>query len=146
MSCDAGRPCGRCVKRDIAHLCREEPTTTAGPGTPTLGAKAALPSTSSTPVPSGSGTGNGFGHGGAGAGVDPPSPVMSTSEMGRTPPPPPSSIGLTSPGLTGLSNPGLSQPNLSFAPAYNAQLPMLTNNFNLAMVRPRHLFEKSSAC
>ncbi|KAK4054245.1 Transcription factor [Microbotryomycetes sp. JL201] len=28
MSCDAGRPCGRCIKRDIAHLCRDEPLET----------------------------------------------------------------------------------------------------------------------
>lgn len=45
MSCDAGRPCSRCVKRDIAHLCRDEPL----PGGSATSTAPASPS--STPAP-----------------------------------------------------------------------------------------------
>ncbi|PVF98383.1 hypothetical protein CPB86DRAFT_774857 [Serendipita vermifera] len=31
MTCDDGRPCQRCIKRDIGHLCRDEPKAPAPP-------------------------------------------------------------------------------------------------------------------
>ncbi|KAM0789461.1 hypothetical protein ACM66B_000283 [Microbotryomycetes sp. NB124-2] len=48
MSCDAGRPCSRCIKRDIAHLCRDEPleTLASNSGTPPPPSAAALASES----------------------------------------------------------------------------------------------------
>lgn len=142
MSCDAGRPCSRCVKRDIAHLCRDEP----------LPGAASQPSTaphspSQTPAPQ--------------LAQSPhhlvqqqqqPQPQLSGNVLGLE------SLGAVqqprlSPALspgTG-QHPGVGQPTLSFgsqggqnsagAGAYgtssaqqNGGLPMLSTNFNLAMV------------
>lgn len=53
MACDGGIPCGRCIKREIAHLCREEPARLSQPPTPpSQPAPAAqlVPETSSNPV------------------------------------------------------------------------------------------------
>ncbi|KAK4701309.1 hypothetical protein P7C70_g4930, partial [Phenoliferia sp. Uapishka_3] len=141
MSCDAGRPCGRCVKRDIAHLCREEPTTTAAPS---ANSKPALPpiatTTTSTPIASGSGVDNGGGASGSGNGNlivnGSPHQAQSSSlhlDLGQQH----NHNNAAAPHQPGLSNPGLSQPNLSFAPSYHQDdqhIPMLTSNFNLAML------------
>ncbi|KAF8724759.1 hypothetical protein AX14_008608 [Amanita brunnescens Koide BX004] len=46
MTCDEGRPCQRCIKREIGHLCHDErrpkPAQKSAPGTPTTGNNADL--------------------------------------------------------------------------------------------------------
>jgi len=53
MACDGQRPCTRCVKREIAHLCTDEPTQPSQPSTPPSAAPAAahIPETSSNSTP-----------------------------------------------------------------------------------------------
>ncbi|KAF7307506.1 hypothetical protein MIND_00545100 [Mycena indigotica] len=59
MTCDEGRPCQRCIKREIGHLCHDErrsktldklPTTTPSPSTTFNGTSVPTP-TSATPWP-----------------------------------------------------------------------------------------------
>jgi hypothetical protein len=53
MSCDAGRPCSRCVKRGIAHLCRDDfgiemnGHAASSPGSPAMTILPPLPSAAS---------------------------------------------------------------------------------------------------
>lgn len=135
MSCDAGRPCGRCVKRDIAHLCREEP------------------------LPSGSSNGDA---GGVAAGPAPavvsPSPGISASPafqnpISNTPTKVAAGAEIDARGLgentlglevigstsNGGENYSLNASNNAFDNGmYSNSLPTmaLNSNFNLAMVRP----------
>lgn len=51
MSCDAGRPCSRCVKRDIAHLCRDEPLPPSAFNGEQGGAAAGLTPNAVSPTP-----------------------------------------------------------------------------------------------
>lgn len=127
MSCDAGRPCGRCVKRDIAHLCRDEPATLGGPPAPP-----AAPSSPQVAAPAlvSVAAGN-------------VTPLVGTTQLGMD-------MGnLQSPGLAtpralglvgGLHGMSMQQPQQSIyasggSGTFSPQLPMLSTNFNLAMVR-----------
>jgi hypothetical protein len=111
MSCDAGRPCGRCVKRDIAHLCRDEPAV-GGPAPPPPSLPpAAVVGEGSSPVVARRGS------------------IQGASGSGRNE--------ATQQRPAGISP----MPVLSGGLQYGAQqggyappLPLLTANFNLAMV------------
>ncbi|GAA5972369.1 hypothetical protein JCM21900_003932 [Sporobolomyces salmonicolor] len=55
MACDGQRPCARCIKREIAHLCNDEPiappASNAGSTRDSSPAAALIPATSSPPAP-----------------------------------------------------------------------------------------------
>ncbi|GAA5953252.1 hypothetical protein JCM3765_007453 [Sporobolomyces pararoseus] len=53
MACDGRTPCARCIKREIAHLCRDESVQSSQPATPPAAAPAAalVPETSNTSNP-----------------------------------------------------------------------------------------------
>ncbi|KAM0745900.1 hypothetical protein T439DRAFT_384525 [Meredithblackwellia eburnea MCA 4105] len=154
MSCDAGRPCGRCVKRDIAHLCREEPLTSGSAGTGERDSPGPASATVSrererereTPVGQTHATGGkpttSFDPGASGSSTTTTTPRAQPQQQQ-----PPNSASLTS-----LST--VSQPDLNFGAGGGAyagmgggaaggggggglgsgQLPLLTSNFNLAML------------
>lgn len=142
MSCDAGRPCSRCVKRDIAHLCREEPALSTG--TPISSSKPSLPpplpvqlppsaSSSTTTTPTSTVKASTLNVSSTIGSHPPPvaEPVVRQQPSAST------SLGLGSPGLGGLGNSvpqlGLSGMNFSSS-SFSPQAPMLTTNFNLAML------------
>lgn len=152
MSCDAGRPCSRCVKRDIAHLCRDEPPGTGGSSTP---ASRASPVPQSAPAPtppltssapmSANMLGLASTSPNAAAASLPTyssSPSTASPALAQPQPPPQQQHALAS--LTSQAPANLS--TMSFAPTHDgsngamgystsqAQMPMLSNNFNLAMV------------
>ncbi|PWY97154.1 hypothetical protein BCV70DRAFT_167541 [Testicularia cyperi] len=49
MTCDDGRPCQRCIKRDIGHLCHDEATPGHPPASAASGSGSVPPSAESTP-------------------------------------------------------------------------------------------------
>ncbi|KAB5592955.1 Regulator of drug sensitivity 2 [Ceratobasidium theobromae] len=51
MTCDEGRPCQRCIKRDIGHLCHDEKKPPAAKNSSNGANSTAGPSTTSTPQP-----------------------------------------------------------------------------------------------
>lgn len=142
MSCDAGRPCGRCVKRDIAHLCREENIAWETPAASTSGSAGSTASTStSTPKPAvptpikvhpPPTTNNNLGNGLM------ESPLI-TSHLDNNYLSGNGSYGNAG-GSSGMNGMVGGDNNLmagswnSINGGYNPQLPMLTANFNLAMV------------
>ncbi|KAL9937142.1 hypothetical protein V8E36_004377 [Tilletia maclaganii] len=71
MTCDEGRPCQRCIKRDIGHLCHDEATSSQRHSTtaPTAAAAAAAPAVTPAPVAVKAEAGLDLGNEGLGAGV-----------------------------------------------------------------------------
>lgn len=147
MSCDAGRPCSRCVKRDIAHLCKDEPLSTTASGTTSPVSRQSPAPPSHTPsalqpqpqlIPP--------------SRIPPPASLSPGNNMlGLVSSPSYSSALQTSmaPVASGAIVPSSSAPmgmqqimtfashdgSGSFNPSVSAsQMPMLSNNFNLAMV------------
>lgn len=148
MSCDAGRPCSRCVKRDIAHLCRDEPISSSSaapaspsnPGAPvTASPKPTSRPIDQTPIPQP-------------PPVQPPAGLsanllgLETLNGGAITSRPSLSPSLSAaapiPSMAG-PHPGMGQPTMSFGSRDGSgnygqqQLPMLNTNFNLAMVSRR---------
>ncbi|KAF9570351.1 hypothetical protein EC968_001964 [Mortierella alpina] len=53
MTCDDGRPCQRCIKRNIGHLCHDEPKPSAAAAASNQQSASASSSNAGTPAPSG---------------------------------------------------------------------------------------------
>ncbi|KAG9326511.1 hypothetical protein KVV02_007660 [Mortierella alpina] len=53
MTCDDGRPCQRCIKRNIGHLCHDEPKPSAAGAASNQQSTSASSSNAGTPAPSG---------------------------------------------------------------------------------------------
>ncbi|CAO3573194.1 unnamed protein product [Mortierella alpina] len=53
MTCDDGRPCQRCIKRNIGHLCHDEPKPSAAGAASNQQPTSATSSNAGTPAPSG---------------------------------------------------------------------------------------------
>ncbi|KAI5479341.1 Zn(2)-C6 fungal-type transcription factor [Pseudohyphozyma bogoriensis] len=151
MSCDAGRPCSRCVKRDIAHLCRDEPTSS----TPGAGGGAPAASASPSPAPAavrkpqppttGLAVGNSLGldTGAQSSAVRPILPAKKPSSAGSLPPTintnltsrPPSTLPPPTQTPAVSTAAGLGNLNFSFTPQPQPQqVQPLNANFNLAML------------
>lgn len=158
MSCDAGRPCSRCVKRDIAHLCRDEPISSLSappphPPSPAPASASASPkprppppaaaqSTDKTPQPNSSVSQSATGALGANLlGLETVNGGAISSRPSLTPSLSATAANLSMAGSLGAGGGG--QPTMSFATTQDGaggygqqQLPMLSTNFNLAMVSP----------
>lgn len=157
MSCDAGRPCGRCVKRDIAHLCRDEPggiqpgpgNSAGGGGSPQRVTGDGQTGATTAGAEGGAGLGlEGFGgsqHGGmdldqgqAQAQVNLNGGASGSGDVLGGQLLPPTSTASSIPAFAPASNPGLPQFNTNHS-AFNA-------NFNMAMVSRVPLFDRSLSC